>query len=222
MDAYANQLIAILLVSLRIAPALAFAPPFTYLRTPTIVRLLLSLGLAAWIVATFPSQTVLQNSVQLIPAAISELFLGIALALCLQLAFGAILMAGRTIDFQVGFGLAVLADPTLRTQMPLVGTLFAYAAGMVFFSTTGPADLLALWANSVERVPIGNLAAEPGLSPLLEYISAVFVLAFGLAGFVLLTLFLIDLSIAFLSRTLPQARAIVTSGPRPIRYSSCR
>ena len=209
MDEYADQLLAILLVSFRVAPALAFAPPFTYLRTPAVVRMLLSLGLAAWIVVSSPEQTTLQVGAHLVPAAISELFLGVALALCLQLAFGAILMAGRTIDFQVGFGLAVLADPTLRTQMPLIGTLFAYAAGMVFFSTTGPADFLAIWASSIERIPIGTYAAGAGLSPLLEYISAVFLMAFGLAGIVLLTLFLIDLAIAFMSRTLPQMNVLI-------------
>ena len=208
MEAYADQVISILLVSFRIGPALAFAPPFTYLRTPAAVRVLLSFSLAAWIDAGAPAQTSLHDSSHLVTAAISELFMGLTLALCLQLAFGAILTAGRAIDFQAGFGLAVIADPTLRTQMPLIGTLFAYAAAAVFFTTTGPTDLLAIWANSVERVPVGAIAA-PNLPMLLEYMSTVFVLAFGLAGFVLLTLFLTDLAIAFVSRTLPQMNVLV-------------
>jgi flagellar biosynthesis protein FliR len=209
IEAYASQLIAVFLLSLRIGPALAFAPPFTYLRTPASVRILLSFGLAAWIVAAYPAQTALPAGASIVVTAISEVFVGITLALCLQLAFGAMLTAGRAIDFQVGFGLAVIADPTLRTQMPLVGTLFAYAAGMIFFTTTGPADFLAIWANSVERVPVGGFVMATDLTLLLQYISAVFVMAFGLAGLVLLTLFIVDLAIALMSRTLPQMNVLV-------------
>lgn len=211
METYSSQIIATLLMSLRIAPTFAFAPPFTLLRTPVSVRLLLSLGLALWVVLANPAHTYDQPIVgaHLIPAILSELLLGIALSVSLQLAFAAMLTAGRVIDIQVGFALAQVADPTLRSQMPLVGTLFAYAGAAIFFAAGGPADLLAIWSLSVEHVPIGAFAAHPDLSLLLSYISVIFVLAVGLAGLVLMTLFLLDLTIAFLSRTLPQMNVLV-------------
>lgn len=210
MGAYADQIIAMLLISLRIGPSLAFAPPFTYLRVPATVRVLLSFCFSAWIAQAHAIQmpSVLSDG-WLAQAFASELMLGLALTLALQLAFAAMLMAGRAIDFQAGFSFALLADPTLRTQMPLVGTLFAYAAGMIFFTTDGPADMLAIWSRSVERVPVGQFAIAPDASALLAYISAVFVMAMGLAGIVLLALFLVDLSIAFMSRTLPQMNVLV-------------
>jgi hypothetical protein len=93
---------------------------------------------------------------------------------------------------------------------------------MVFFATSGPSDLLAIWANSVERLPVGRVGFGADLTVLLEYISTVFAMAFGLAGLVLLVLFLVDLAIAFMSRTLPQVREMAISGPRPTRNSSCR
>lgn len=211
MEVYTQQLIAILLLSLRIGPLLAFAPPFTYLRIPASVRVLLGFSLSAWLVFAYPQQAAMPEAVAeaILPAAASELLLGITLTLCLHLAFAAMLTAGRAIDFQVGFGLALLADPTLRTQMPLVGTLFAYAAAMVFFSTTGPTDLLAIWSNSLERIPIGGFALGADITALLNYISTVFVMALGLAGLVLLALLLVDITIAFLSRTLPQMNVLL-------------
>ncbi len=211
MDAYTNALIATLLVSLRIGPALTFAPPFTYLRVPAAVRVVLCFALAAWLVEANPAQTTARTADNnlLISGAFSELLLGITLGLSLQIAFAAILMAGRAIDFQAGFGLAVLADPTLRTQMPLIGTLLAYGAGIVFFSTSGPADFLAIWTRSVEQIPLGAFVAPAGLGLLLQFISAAFILAFGLAGLVLLALFLADIAIAFMSRTLPQMNVLM-------------
>lgn len=210
MEAYADQLIATLLVGLRIAPTFAFAPPFTLLRTPVSARVLLSLALALWIVLANPAQTYEQpiSGAALLPALLAELLLGIAMALSLQLAFAAMLTVGRALDIQVGFGLAQVADPTLRSQMPLVGTLFSYAAAAIFFATGGPADLLAIWSHSVDAIPIGAFA-QPNIPNLLAYVSTVFALAVGLAGLVMLTLFLIDLTIAFLSRTLPQMNVLV-------------
>jgi flagellar biosynthetic protein FliR len=93
--------------------------------------------------------------------------------------------------------------------MPLIGTLFAYAAAAVFFATGGPADMLAIWRASVEQIPIGTFAADLDLTALAAYIGASFALALGIAGGVLLVLFLTDLAIAFLSRTLPQMNALL-------------
>ncbi|MEO7690100.1 MAG: flagellar biosynthetic protein FliR [Sphingomonas sp.] len=211
MDELTQKAIAILLVSLRIAPTLAFASPFTLMRVPTTVRVTLAIALAAWLVSSHPLQS-WQGDFQskgLFLTAIGELFLGIALSLSLQLAFAALLTAGRTIDVQAGFGMAMLIDPATRTQLPLVGTLFAYGAGAVFFATDGPADLLAIWSESLERVPLGSAAIGSDITILSGYISAVFVMAFGLGGLIILALFLADLAIAFMSRTLPQMNVML-------------
>lgn len=212
MEQLTDQAVAALLVSLRIAPALAFAPPFTLLRVPVMVRVMLAITLAAWLVAGHPQQTWQSDfwSRGLFLTATAELLMGIALALTLQIAFAALLTAGRAIDIQAGFGLAVLIDPTTRSQMPLVGTLFAYAAGAIFFATGGPADLLAIWAESVARVPLGAaVLGGDSVQAIIFYMSAVFVMAFGAAGLVMLVLFVIDLAVAFMSRTLPQMNVLL-------------
>lgn len=210
-ELFQAQIIAVFLIGLRIAPTLAFAPPFTLLRVPLLIRVILGLGLSAWLVASHPEETTarLIDSESIAMAFASELVLGIALALSLQIAFAALMMAGRTIDIQAGFGLALLIDPTSRTQTPLTGMLFAYAAGAIFFTTNGPLELFAVWSSSVERMPLASAFASPDLAPLLTYISAVFFLALGLAGLLLLALFLIDMTVAFMSRTLPQMNVLL-------------
>jgi flagellar biosynthesis protein FliR len=211
MSDLTDQAVTVLLLSLRVAPTLGFAAPFTLLRVPAMVRMMLAIGLTAWLVAGYPDATWRTPfwEAGLPMVALSELFLGVALALALQLAFAALLTAGRVIDIQAGFGLAVLVDPTTRNQMPLVGTLFAYAGGAVFFALGGPEDLLAIWAASVQKVPLGaaSLGGGPGL--MIDYMGVVFLMAIGLAGMVLLMLFLLDLVVAFLSRTLPQMNVLL-------------
>jgi len=211
LEDFTNQIVAVLLVSLRIAPLLAFAQPFTLLRVPVTVRVMLSVSLAAWLVAANPDATwrapFWDAGLPLVVA--GELFLGLSLSLALNLAFAALLTAGRAIDIQAGFGLAVLVDPTTKSQLPLVGTLFAYAAAAIFFAMGGPQDVLAILDASIVHIPLGTASIGGDPMVLANYMVAVFLMAIGLAGVVLLVLFLLDLTVAFLSRTLPQMNMLL-------------
>ncbi|HKC03545.1 MAG TPA: flagellar biosynthetic protein FliR [Sphingomicrobium sp.] len=205
-----HALIVMLLVSLRIVPTLAFSPPFTLMRVPATVRLLLCLALSAWMMSGHPAQTTAIDLERIgyLSVAASELVIGMALALALQLAYAALLTVGRAVDLQAGYAFAMLADPSTRVQTPLIGMLFAYAAAAIFFATNGPADLLAVWSISLDHVPLGAAIGGDALQILAGYLSAVFVMAFGGGGLLLLTLFLIDASIALISRTLPQMNVL--------------
>jgi flagellar biosynthesis protein FliR len=200
-----------LLIGMRIVPCFSLAPPFTLVRMPTLFRVLLGLGLAVAIVASRPS-TAMVPDVELhtlLPAAFRELALGMMFVLVLQLLFGALYLAGRTIDVQTGFGLALLIDPTTRNQVPLVGTLFAYGAAAVFFAMDGHFALLRLMAASVDAVPLGSWAGPHSVERLTIFIAAIFSLGLGFAGAVIAAIFIIDLCIALLSRTVPQMNVLV-------------
>jgi flagellar biosynthetic protein FliR len=202
---------AAMLLSLRVAPVFAFAPPFTLVRMPRSFRMLLALGIAACLVAANPAQAVLRDTGPgaLLVAAAMELMLGIVFMAAFQLCFAALQVAGRVVDIQAGFGMSLLIDPTTRGSMPLTGTLFVYAAGAIFFAMDGHADLLRLMAASLDAIPLGGwqMFASPG--PLIAFISLSFLCAFGVAGGVMLALLLCDLAITFLSRTVPQMNVLV-------------
>lgn len=209
-DPFVNWLAATLLLSLRISPVLAFAPPFTLVRTPPLVRVLLALGLSGLMAGALPDMPVpALIAGPLIAAAARELLLGSIFVLAFQAAFGAIYVAGRTIDVQAGFGLAALVDPTSQVQTPLIGSIYAYAAGAVFFGLNGHLDLVRIIAASVEAIPLGQALLPQDLGPLTAFLAAVFAIAFGVGGGVILALFLADLSVALLSRTAPQMNVLV-------------
>jgi flagellar biosynthesis protein FliR len=206
-DRIEEALVAVLLASLRLAPVLFFAPPFTLVRVPALVRVALVLALAAGLNEL--GSPAADSIGSLVVGALGELGLGTAMALSLQFAFAAIAMAGRALDIQAGFGLAFLIDPTTKAQTPLIGAVFVYAAAAVFFATSAPHDLLAVLATSFERVPLGMATTPQGIAPLLSLLGTMSVLAVGLVGLAVLVLFLVDLVIALLSRTLPQMNVLV-------------
>lgn len=209
-EGLASLLFSTFLAALRLAPALSFAQPFTLIRIPVLLRVLLSLMLASAVVqAGPPSDLAALPADTLVALMAGELFIGIVIALVLQAAFAAVLVAGRAIDIQAGFGLALLADPANRGQMPLIGTIFAYLTAAIFFTSGGVNELLGVWALSFRAVPLGSFINWIDVMAMAALFSSVFFVALGLAGTVLLTLFMIDLTVAATSRTLPQVPVLL-------------
>jgi flagellar biosynthesis protein FliR len=200
-----------MLLSLRIAPVFVFAPPFTLTRVPRLFLWLFALGISMMLVAAFPETARVPDLhvSTLVIGAVRELVLGLTPVLALQVMFGALYMVGRTIDIQSGFGLALLIDPTTRTQAPLVGTILAYLAGAMFFTMDGHHDLLRFFAASLDLVPIGAAHEGGTLVALTAYMFTTFLVAFGLGAACIVVLFLTDLSVAMLSRTVPQMNALL-------------
>ena len=210
-DPFLDWVFPSLLLSLRISPVFALAPPFSLVPAPVVFRALFGVGVAACLAYAHPAAVALAGAdlPTLVVTAVRELLLGAIFVLAFQLAFGALAMAGRTIDIQAGFGLAVLIDPTTRTQTPLIGTLFAYSAGVVFFALGGHIQLLRIFAASLEAIPLGAGHLPASLARLTGFISIVFLTGFGVAGGAILSLFLADLAIAALSRTASQMNVLV-------------
>ena len=143
--------------------------------------------------------------------AIHELMIGLAMALPLHLLFGGIYIAGRAVDIQAGFGLALLIDPTTRAQVPLIGTLLAYLTGAVFFINNGHGEVLRILAASINFAPPDSLLRIDSTD--LAIVAAQFVmmssLALGLVGGLLLAMLACDVVVALLSRTVPQMNALM-------------
>lgn len=200
-----------MLLSLRIAPVFMLAPPFTLVRVPRLILLLMSIGFAAMLVSGMPESARLRqvDAGVIAVGAVREFFLGLAPVVALQLLFGTLYLVGRTIDMQAGYGLAMLIDPTTRGQMPLAGTLFAYAAGITFFAMNGHMEVLRFFAASLRAVPLGGAHGPGDLAPLLSYASTLSLVALGIAGAAIAVLLLCDVVVAMLSRTVPQMNALI-------------
>lgn len=200
-----------LLLGLRIGPVLAFAPPFSLIRIPRTFRVLLSLGLATALISSRPQALASLDLAPgaLVQAAARELMIGIFFLTIFQAAFGAIYLAGRTIDLQAGFGLAVLIDPTSNASTPLIGTMLAMLGGMLFFAAGGQYELVRIIAASLDTVPLGTGVLHLSPVPVIELLSAASIVAMGAVGAVILTLFLADVAVGLLSRTVPQMNVLV-------------
>jgi flagellar biosynthesis protein FliR len=210
--------LTVLLVALRIAAALALTPVLAMGGMPARVRLLLVLALAVSLSSALvvPVASTAFTLGGLLIAAMSELVFGGLLAFGLFTAFAAFQLAGRTIDLQVGFGVATLIDPATRLQAPLIGTFLNTLALAVFFAIDGHHMVVRGLAFSLAHLPPGTPLGSLDVGAVVTQFGSMFIFALALAAPVMIVIFLVDIAMAVMARTMPQVNIFIVSLPLKI------
>lgn len=207
-----EHLIALGYIAMRLAPLTIVAPLFFFSHFPLLVRTIVTLVIT--IIIAFALNGDYLNAVGSrfdILKLLGEFFIGMVLALSFHAANAALHMMSQLMDIQVGISAGATFDPkNYQTNSP-TGTLLALTAVAIFFSSNLHYEFLLGLKEVFRVVPIG---AELGITG--EYVGAlsrIFVLAFVLAGPVIIVLFLTDVSLALISRSMPQAQVYFVALP---------
>lgn len=209
-------IVAVLLLSTRIAAALLFTPVLYAAPVPLLVRVLLVVALSCALALPFAHADggPPLDAMALASALLREAALGAILGLGVLLAFGGFALAGRLLDVQVGFGIAQVLDPLTRSRVPVLSSLFTLLAAVFFFAVDGHHALLRGLAYSIDRFPPGHGAsvATAGEAVARE-VAALFGLGFALAAPVVLALLLVEFALGVLARAMPQANVLLLGLP---------
>ncbi|MGH7233147.1 MAG: flagellar biosynthetic protein FliR [Nitrospiraceae bacterium] len=143
-----------------------------------------------------------------------EFLMGMVLGLAVRLVFSGIELAGELIGIQMGIGSVQLLDPTTFQQAPLIGHFQTLLASLVFLSLNAHLVVVQAIARSFDLVPpFGAMVSSGLLQDVLFITQGAFVLAIQLAAPVLVTVLLINLSLAILGRAVVQMNVFVLSFP---------
>ena len=213
-----ERLETVLLLSLRLGAAFLATPILPAAGVPTVVRVLVVLSLATALSFSLPgayaAQGVSGHLGTLVEAALSELALGMTLALGILLAFAAFTTAGQLLDVQIGFGMSQVLDPATNARMPIFATAYNQAAVVVFFLVNGHHALLRGLAYSLERFPLAQpwpLAAA--LTPITKQVVGLLGLSFSLAAPVVFCLLLTEMALGVVAKNLPQMNMLTMGIP---------
>ena len=202
-------LLAVLLVSIRVAGSLAFAPVLGPASIPAPARVVVVLSLSALLVAVLPMSPVLLDVPQLAIAAATEALIGGSVAFGFLAAYGATQVAGRILDVQMGFGAAAVLNPAAQAPAPLLASLFGMLGVAAFLSLDGHHVLVRALSASVETFPPGSAGVALDWDLLLRQSSAMFTFGLALAGPVMITLLLADIGMAVMARSVPQLNVFI-------------
>ncbi|MGE0481204.1 MAG: flagellar biosynthetic protein FliR [Phycisphaerae bacterium] len=199
------------LVVSRIAGALAFVPLIGGVAVPSNLRAVLALALALLAAPLVRAPAAAPDTpLGLALALAGEWCIGALLGLVLMLAFLALQMGGLLIAQESGLAFNTLLDPTTEHEESVVSVFYLQVAGVVFLLVGGHREIIRATLDTFEHIPLLGahqlLTHGPGL--LFDALAMGLELALRIAAPTVLTLFLVNMALGFVARTVPQLNVI--------------
>ncbi|GLB59334.1 flagellar biosynthetic protein FliR [Cytobacillus sp. NCCP-133] len=154
---------------------------------------------------------------------IKEALVGLMIGFVAYLMLSAIQIAGGFIDFQMGFAIANVIDPQTGAQSPLMGQ-YLYTIGLFFLLTVNGHHLMLDGVfYSYTFIPMEQPWISFGNENMVEYViralNSMFIVAFQMSIPVVGSLFLVDVALGIVARTVPQLNVFVVGLPLKIGVS---
>jgi len=223
LDLYAllqNHIGYFLLIFARISGIFSTAPVFGAMVVPNTAKAGLALMLSLIAAPLLLAQThppIPETFLAYALIVVSEFLVGAIIGYVAYLAFYGIQMAGAILDIQIGFGMVNVIDPQFGQSIPLIGNFQYLLALLIFFATNSHHLFLAAVFSTFQIVPLAQAISFSSLAlHLAEIINNVFVIAVKIALPVVVSLFLTEVALGILAKTMPQLNIFVVGIPARI------
>ena len=208
------------MVVTRVGCVLFFLPIWDSRLIPAQIRvysiLVISLALTPVVAGSLPPFP--QTWLAAVGLVLRELLLGLSLGLVVRYVFSGVQMAGELVAMQMGFGMVTLIDPQSGVSTSLIADMLMLMATVLFLAVDGHHLLLAVLAQSFGEVPVGGPPLMPGslFAFLVPLGSLMFQLAVKLVAPIILVLFIAQIAMGLISRTVPQVQVMILAFPLTI------
>ena len=205
----------VLLGALRAAMVLVMLPLLGGEGAPSPVRVLLSLMLGGLLVGASASETfeMPATTTGLVLAAGRELLLGLAMGFFCRVLLSAPALAGDLAAEQLGLKMAEDVDPFTRVPNTAPRRLYETALLLAFLAMRGHHDVLRALHQSYLSFPVGRLTLPDGLGALIGSVALCLRFAVIIAAPLFAVLLVGSLSLALLSRAVPELQVMTFGYP---------
>lgn len=211
-----TEYIWLFLVFIRMLGIFIIAPIYsnTKIINPIKIGLALLLTIIVFSSYDFSNIEVPNLDIYYIVIIFKELTIGFILGFILLLYFSIFTQAGNMIDAQIGFGMASMFDVMTKTNTTLTSNLYNTAATLLYFIINGHHWLIESMIKSYDIIPIGKVTITPEISmKIISIFSEVFILGFKIASPIIAAIFISNVALGFLAKTVPQMNVFVIGMP---------
>ena len=209
-----------LLIMIRMTVFIAISPGFSHKSFPTLSKVALAVGLSVPVMAVIePFQDELATEL-FIAIGLKELLIGMALGYITLLFFTAVEIAGSLVDFQVGFSMGATYDPSLGVNVSYYGRIYYWISIMIFFIANIHHQVITSLVESFTWAPLEQLSfTHIGVEGVVHLFGHMFSTAVQLAIPLIIVALLSELTLALISRTVPQINVLILGMPMKILVS---
>ncbi|MFZ5966576.1 MAG: flagellar biosynthetic protein FliR [Bacillota bacterium] len=208
-----------LLVFARITGMFFTAPVFNQGTIPSYVKIGFSLILSFLILPFIKiSQDILMdNFYSLFFYITKELLVGMLIGFIGYLFFSSIYLAGHLMDMEMGFSMVQVINPMDDTEIPITANLLTTIAMLVFLSVNGHHRLIQALLHSFEMIPIGKLSMNQFMyDKIITIFVTSFIIGFKIGAPIVVSIFLANILLGIMARTMPQMNVFVVGMPLKI------
>jgi flagellar biosynthetic protein FliR len=212
----ASQIETFLLVIMRASGVLLIAPIFSHRAIPSLAKigLLLVLGLTMTPTLSIDSAAVDDSLWYLAGLCAKEVLVGVIIGLVFQLLFIAAKTAGSLIGYQIGFALVSTPDVEDGGQITILGTFWTMVALLIFVTIDGHHLIISAFADSYAAIPPGLVTLDSGVGEMIiKYTAYVFIIALKMSAPVMIALFLTDVALGIIAKTIPTMNVFFVGFP---------
>ncbi len=203
-----QQFMGFLLAFLRISALVSVAPVFGSRSVPVRIKVFLTLFLTIVMLPMLRTEQDLSELTfpVLFPMAVKEIVVGLFLGFCAKLILEAFQFSGRIISNQMGLGVAQIVNPESGTQSSVIGNLFSLVAIVLFLNLNGHHVVISALYKSFEIAPLTNhqWLKSAAKVKMLTMFNDIFRIGVKLAAPAMVTIFLVEVSMAIMARIVPQ------------------
>lgn len=204
-----------LLIFTRVAGFISLLPFFGWQGIPVLVRVFFSFVLAVLLALNWEGQLVLpRTDLEFIILLGRELLVGVLLGFFVYLFLSVFLMAGQFMDHKAGLMMGGTFDPLFGGQVTIIGQFF-YLLAVVFYLTINGHHLLFLsfWESLTVMPLAGPFVPAATILEVVQTFASIFMLAFQIAAPVVVVLWIMDLALGFVAKTVPQIHVFIVGLP---------
>jgi flagellar biosynthetic protein FliR len=208
-----GQVASLFLVLLRCTGFVVSAPILGHRAVPSPVKA----GLAALLAVTLAGGAAITPGAQpILVAAPIELLIGVAMGLSFALAFAVMETIARLVSIQMGLSLGAVFDPVGGEASTPLGPLFAATSALLFLALNLHLALVRVLADSFRALPIGGQWPTNLFGAAANLVALGLELSARVALPLALVLLLVELSVALISRAIPQINVFFLGLPLKI------
>jgi flagellar biosynthetic protein FliR len=188
---------------LRISAFLTFSSIFSIRAVSLRIRVSISIVLTVFLSLHMDIPRIDPVTADGLKEIVNQLFVGLVMAMIMQLASASIVVAGQAVSGSMGLSMANMVDPTMG-NVPVISQFFTILGTLVFLSIGGHLIVFGLLLESFTLFPIGkSLMTQELLGKIISWGALMFVSALLISLPVVITLLFVNIGSGFITRAAP-------------------
>lgn len=207
-----DNIVIFFLTTFRVGGMFVAAPILGHSAIPAPVKVLLTMLLGYFLFPCVGAQPLALDPglLPLLTLALREFFFGLVIGFLFQIIFIGVEFGGGLIGYQIGFAMVNIIDPTTSANVPIIGQFKLLIATLVFFVINGHHVMLQALFDSFKLVPLGQVNFKAmALEQVTRFAGAAFTVGIKVSAPIIVTLFITDVCLGIIARTMPQMNILV-------------